>query len=485
MGVAGAAVDSAWPGLAAVAALAALSWRRPAPAAATPDAPPIAPPREEVHPVSGLPTREPLLATMAADARGTLGVLAFRDYDRLCAFDPQAGDRVLRVLADRVRAMLPPSRTIAHVDRGHLAIWIDAALAPDAAERELKAAVYALGTLVADDSGAILPEVALRHVAFDRAAETADVALARTIASFAVVDLDGDAAPAQQVIQARDRFLLEQDLRQALARAELRLAYQPLIDAGEGRVCGAEALLRWDRAGGAVPPAQFVPIMESAGLARDIGLWVMNAALRQTADWAQPGLSPLRIAVNVSGQQMTDDDLPAVVARMLARHGIPADALEVELTESVALDDTGQAARLVRALRTQGVAVAIDDFGTGFSSLSTMRRLTFDKIKIDREFVTDVHRRRESQAICQSVIALGRGLGIRVLAEGVEQRAEVEWLRRHGCRYFQGYYFSRPLAPADFASFAADTGRLAILLADDVASLRRDIVARDSVRFHA
>lgn len=479
LGIAGLLTASPWPGMAAILLL-ALAGRARASAKdpSGSDAAPVGT-REALHPVSGLQTREPLLARMAADGCGTLGVIVFKDYDRLCAFDPEAGDRVLRALAARAAAMLPPTRTVAHVDRGHLAIWADGATPPAAAERELHAAVYALGTAVVDDARDILPEVALRCLRFDGAAETPDVALARTIAAFAVAELaSGATAPADQADLARTRFVLEQDLRQAIARGELQLRFQPLIDAGESRVCGAEALLRWERAGGAVSPSRFVPIMEAAGLAREIGLWVLNAALAASADWAHQGLSGLTVAVNVSGQQMNDADLPAVVGRVLARHGRPPEALEIELTESVALGDAGQAARLVEALRAQGVAVAIDDFGTGFSSLSTMRRLAFDKIKIDREFVTDVHRRPESQAICQSVIALGRGLGIRVLAEGVEQRAEVDWLRRHGCRYFQGYHFAAPLAGPAFVRFAADHAALAELLPNDAPALRHQIVKR-------
>jgi Amt family ammonium transporter len=211
--------------------------------------------------------------------------------------------------------------------------------------------------------------------------------------------------------------------------------------------------------------------MEAGGMAHPVGMWILNVACREARRWQAEGLAGLRVAVNVSGHQLQRDDLPALVERALARHSLGPDALEMELTESVAMGDGDHAARLFQQLRAMGVRIAIDDFGTGYSSFSTLRTLAFDKIKIDREFVTNVDARRDSQAICQSIIALGRGLGIRVLAEGVECRAEYEWLRRHGCTHFQGYYFAPPLDGAAFVAFARDGEGLARLLAIDGAAI--------------
>jgi EAL domain-containing protein (putative c-di-GMP-specific phosphodiesterase class I) len=154
-----------------------------------------------------------------------------------------------------------------------------------------------------------------------------------------------------------------------------------------------------------------------------------------------------------------------LIERTLARHSLSSDMLEIELTETIATGDTHRIAGLFAQLRRLGVAIAIDDFGTGFSSFSTLRTLRFDKIKIDREFVTAVDQRRDSQAICRAILALGQGLGIRVLAEGVETADEYAWLHAQGCRYFQGYYFARPLDDQAFPSFVRDTRRLADLLA--------------------
>ncbi len=435
----------------------------------------IGPRLAQVHSTTRLPTREPLLSRMAADGEGVLALLASKDYDRLCGFDAGLGDRMLLRLVERVAAMLPPRHFLAHVDRGHLAIWI--AGGSDADTAELDALLYALGDRLVEDGCEILPEVMLRRIAFDARSTTPQSVLTRALAAFGSGE-QGDEAVDPQLV-ARDRFLLEQDLRQAVARGELLLQFQPLVDADARRVCGAEALIRWDHPSrGLVSPSRFVPVMEEVGLSDEIGLWTLNAAVREARHWSASGLGSLRVAVNVSGHQLDREDLALLVERTLARHGAAAETLEIELTESVAMGDGAGAARLFGALHDLGVTIAIDDFGTGYSSLSTLRTLSFDKIKIDREFVTGVHVRRDSQAICQSVIALGRGLGIAVLAEGVEHRAEYAWLRRNGCHLFQGFYFSPPLGRGDFTDFVRDEERLARLLALDGDDTERRIRER-------
>ncbi len=420
------------------------------------------------HPVSGLPMREALLAQMAADQRGILGAIAFEDFERLTAFDPALGERVFAASVARLRKMVPPTRFLAQVDRGHVGLWFGEQVAEAEARAELDAISYALGEAVIDEDREIVPQVHLRLATFDHAEGlNAGAFLARTLASFAL-SRGAEAAAGVTVDHAelaRDRYGLEQDLRQAITRREMRLEYQPLIDAVQGRVVGAEALLRWTSADrGTVSPTRFVPVMEAMGLASEIGAWVLNTAVRGVADWQAQGLRDLRVAVNVSGLQLERDDLPILVERTLRRHRVLPAALEIELTESVATNDADHCRRIFQQLRSMGVKLAVDDFGTGYSGFSSLRALAFDKIKIDREFVTGIDSRRDSQAICQSILALGRGLGIKVLAEGVERQAEYAWLRRHGCQHFQGYYFSRPLDPERFAGFVRDTRSLGALL---------------------
>jgi EAL domain-containing protein (putative c-di-GMP-specific phosphodiesterase class I)/GGDEF domain-containing protein len=467
-------VAAAWGGMFAIGmlaldALALIAFcLRVTKAAESPDVQPAtaALPQRAVdaHPLSGLPMRESLLARMRADQAGVLGAIALDDFERLTAFDHLLAEQVFAAIVARLRAMLPPDRLAVQVDRGRIGLWF-AGTPLDAARAELDAIGYALGEAVTVGETRIVPEVRLRLAGYD--AGTGDEAatfLARTLASFAL----SEAAAAEPVPvaeyaeMARERYALEQDLRHAIDRREFSLLYQPLVDAGRGCVGGAEALIRWDHPRlGAVSPGRFVPIMEAMGLANEIGLWALNTALREAHGWAAEGLSGLRVAVNVSGLQLERNDLAVLVGRTLQRHALPASALELELTESVATSDAAHCRRIFADLRAMGVRLAVDDFGTGYSGFSSLRQLAFDKIKIDRQFVTDVDSRRDSQAICQSIIALGRGLGIRVLAEGVERRGEFDWLRRHGCQHFQGYYFAQPLTPAAFRAFVRDADGLA------------------------
>jgi EAL domain-containing protein (putative c-di-GMP-specific phosphodiesterase class I) len=209
-----------------------------------------------------------------------------------------------------------------------------------------------------------------------------------------------------------------------------------------------------------------------------VGLWAVNAACREARLWQTLGLGAMTVAVNVSGHQLERADMPRRIARTLQRHSLSPRALEIELTESAAAADIARAGRLFDELRRLGIRIAIDDFGTGFSSLSALRALAFEKIKIDREFVTEVERRRDSQAICQSIIALARGLGIRVLAEGVERQEEYAWLRQHGCTEFQGFYFSPPLAASEFQAFVRSPATLHPLLALGARALQRTLPQR-------
>jgi len=426
------------------------------------------------HSATGMPTREPLIWQMQKDGSGVLGIIRFLDFDRLCMFDPSLGDQLLIAVAARLRAMLPPERLLYHVDRAHIAIWFGPAESRGSSSVELGAIEYALGEAMAIGSHSIVPKICTRLSELD--GEEPAIALTRTLAQLSVATVAADFASDAQASGAEERelFAFEQDLRLAMAAGELRMCYQPLIDAAEARVFGAEALMRWNSpARGAVSPAMFIPVVEAIGLADEVGLWALNTALREAAGWRARGFSDLRVAVNLSGHQLKRDDLPTLIDRTLRRHAQPPELLEIELTESVAVGDCDRASRLLSAIRSLGVSIAIDDFGTGFSSLSSLRKLTFDKIKIDREFVADVDRRKDSQAICQSIIALARGLGIRVLAEGVERREEYAWLRQHGCDRFQGFYFSPPLEASAFVGFVEDGDALVEKLTLDPRGMQR------------
>jgi EAL domain-containing protein (putative c-di-GMP-specific phosphodiesterase class I)/GGDEF domain-containing protein len=405
------------------------------------------------HGVSGLPTREKLIQAMA-EGPGVLGMIEFADFDRLSAIDPERADHVLAEIARRISRMAGPSRMAAHVDRAHFALWF-AGSSEDEAAPALQAIAYALQDRMLIDGEELLPVIRLGHVACDPDIAPAAKLISRAFSLLA--SRHGMASgPVDQASKAVScDFALEQDLRRAITAGEFETWFQPFLDARTQSVCGAEALIRWRHpVRGLVGPAEFIPLAEAAGLAAELGTWVLDAACRAAGNWTAMGLPGVKVAVNVSGHQLEREGFDNLVERTLGRHGLSARLLELELTESIAMADSRTAAQLFERIRASGAAISIDDFGTGFSSLSSLKKLSFDKLKIDREFVTDVDSRRDCQAICQSIIALARGLGISVLAEGVERPEEMLWLRRHGCNLFQGFYFARPMPEADFLAFA-------------------------------
>jgi EAL domain-containing protein (putative c-di-GMP-specific phosphodiesterase class I) len=223
-------------------------------------------------------------------------------------------------------------------------------------------------------------------------------------------------------------------------------------DSAGPRTIGAEALLRWTNPHlGAVSPAVFIPIAERIGLMDQIGPWTLTKACEELRAWDDAGLPPLRLAVNLSAQQFSDHRLVRTIADTIGRLSLPPDRLEVEMTETTAMQDHAVTHRVFGELRELGVTVAIDDFGTGYAAISHLRNLTFDTMKIDREFVRDVDSSASGRSICKALTELAHDLGIAVIAEGVEREEEVITLQRYGCRIFQGYHFGRPMPSAEFA----------------------------------
>jgi predicted signal transduction protein with EAL and GGDEF domain len=249
----------------------------------------------------------------------------------------------------------------------------------------------------------------------------------------------------------RDRRQMEYDLRQAVARDEFRLVYQPQGDVTSGQTVGFEALLRWHHpVRGLVPPSIFIPVAEDSGAILQIGEWVLRAACREAATWTQP----LTIAINVSAMQIYSDNFVQLVHTVLLETGLSPSRLELEITETALVRDLQRALNVLRLVKALGVRIAMDDFGTGYSSLSNLRAFPFDKIKIDGSFVKSVNTNEQAATIVRAVLGLGRGLGLPVLAEGVETRAELQFLESEQCTEVQGYLLGRP---SDIGSFRAIT----------------------------
>ncbi|BBO99334.1 EAL domain-containing protein [Sulfuriferula nivalis] len=260
-------------------------------------------------------------------------------------------------------------------------------------------------------------------------------------------------------MQARSvrNLQLENELRRALERKQLQVYYQPQVALEDGRILGAEALLRWQHPEfGAVSPAEFIPIAENSGLILSIGEWVLRTAMSQLKIWMDAGLPPMVVAVNLSAIQFRHHNLPDLVTQMLDEIQVPAQYLELELTEGVAMDDPEGAMAIMNDLHGRGIRMSIDDFGTGYSSLSYLKRFKVYKLKIDQSFVRNIVEDSEDRAIVSAIISLASSLGMQTIAEGVETGGQLAFLQEQGCDEIQGYYFSKPLPAEQFESFVRE-----------------------------
>jgi diguanylate cyclase (GGDEF)-like protein/PAS domain S-box-containing protein len=252
-------------------------------------------------------------------------------------------------------------------------------------------------------------------------------------------------------VRAVERQSLENGLRHAMERQEFVLYYQPKMNLQTGGIIGAEALIRWRHPQrGLVPPAQFIPVADECGFIVPIGRWVLREACRQARDWDDTGLMPTRLAINISAVELRDRDFVAGVRSILTETGLPPHYLELELTETFLLQDSKSTAVVLRGIKDLGVGLALDDFGTGYSSLSYLKRFPIDTLKIDQSFVRNITSDADDASIVSAVISMGKSLHMRVVAEGVETREQLEFLREQSCPEGQGYYFSHPLMAQEF-----------------------------------
>jgi diguanylate cyclase (GGDEF)-like protein/PAS domain S-box-containing protein len=262
-------------------------------------------------------------------------------------------------------------------------------------------------------------------------------------------------------------YELETELSQALGRGDFVLAYQPIVEIESGRIVAAEALLRWMRPNGStVPPAEFIPIAEENGEIEAIGEWVLQQAVRQNVVWQRVGLSPIRVAVNLSPRQLQNSGFARSVELLLQREGLAPEWLELELTETAVMENLEEAAATISALQESGVDVSIDDFGTGYSSLGYLRRLSFNSLKMDRAFVADLTEDPQALAVAEGLVQLAHSLRLCVTAEGVESVEQLDILRRFGCDQLQGYLASRPLTVKAFGEALRSGGNLLAARAD-------------------
>jgi diguanylate cyclase len=382
------------------------------------------------------------LAVLCLDLDG------FKEVNDL--FGHAAGDKVLQTVASRVTAVLGEGQMMARLGGDEFAILMPDAASPAAASRLAEAVLETLSgdtpeTCVATSIGiALCPTDATDRQSL---LTHADTALYRAKAEGGNTYRFFEAAMGAEV---RERRILEHDLRQAIARDELRLLYQPQQDIRSGTIVGFEALLRWKHATrGEISPAVFIPIAEETGAILQIGDWVLRTACREAASW----MRPLKIAINVSAVQLYNASFVQELQQILFDVGLVPHRLEIEITETALVRDFNRALGMLRQIKALGIGIAMDDFGTGYSSLSNLRAFPFDRIKIDRSFIKSVNSNGQAATIVRAVLGLGRGLGLPVLAEGVETDAELQFLQDEQCNEVQGYLLGRPAAIADFRCF--------------------------------
>ncbi|MEN1956900.1 putative bifunctional diguanylate cyclase/phosphodiesterase [Luteimonas changyuni] len=394
-------------------------------------------------------------AIVHARRDGSRVAVLFLDLDRFKDINDSlghaVGDRILRAAAARLQQAVGPGQTVARLAGDEFTVILEGLAVPEDAERVAREIIMAFeAPLVPEDGQEVSVSASIGVSLYPDHAQVPTELLKRADAAMYQAKAAGRRTwmryDDSMEAAIRRRAILAGALHKALDRGELRVVYQPRQALASSRITGAEALLRWTSPEhGEIPPADFIPLAEENGMILEIGEWVLREACLAARRWRDHGLSDVRVSVNMSVLQLLRGDFADVVRGVLDDTGIPAQALELELTESMLMANAAQTAHKLQAFRELGVSLAIDDFGTGYSSLAYLKRLPITTIKIDKTFIADVCNDREGASITTTVIAMAHGLGLTVVAEGVETADQARFLARNDCDEIQGFWVSQPL----------------------------------------
>lgn len=425
--------------------------------------------------LTGLPNRTLFLdrlqqALNRSSRDGDLRAVLFMDLDNFKVINDslghKAGDELLTVVAERLQACLRPCDTAARFGGDEFVVLLDGVAGTDDAIRVAERIVQALGKSIVLGEQQVFVSTSVgislsgdRGFRPDTMLRNADVAMYEAKKEGKGRNKVFDPG---MFVQALRRLELESDLRRAIEQEELRLYYQPKVLLDTGIITGMEALVRWEHPErGLIWPEEFIPLAEETGLIVPLGRWVLRETCRRAREWGQryPAALQLAMSVNISARQFQEVGLVRAIAGILRETGLEPGRLQLEITESVVMNDTEYAAGLLRELKGLGVKLALDDFGTGYSSLALLRRFPLDDLKIDKEFVDGLGQNEQDVVIVQLVIDLAHALGMQVIAEGVETVEQLAQLREMGCDQAQGYYFWKSLPGEETAALLAGSPR--------------------------
>jgi diguanylate cyclase (GGDEF)-like protein len=425
--------------------------------------------------LTGLPNRVLLddrltQAVAHAERDGHSFAVAMFDLDRFKvvndSFGHRAGDQLIKEVAHRLAGVARSTDTVARLGGDEFLFIMDRLVRREDVMQIARRAVEALSQPIRLGDVDIHATASIGIAMFPVDGKGVDTLMANADAAMYCAKQRGRnniqcyASGMNAITQ--DKVKLESDLHGALTFNQLELHFQPKLEAASGAIHGAEALVRWRHPErGLVPPGEFIPLAEACGLINKIGEWVVREATRQARAWQLQGLSPLRVAVNLSALQFRDGNLLHMIGEALAAADLEPRFLEVEITESALMSDPEESVKILEQLSRMGVVVSVDDFGTGYSSMSYLRRFPIDKLKIDRSFVSELISRADDASIVRGIVSLAHSLGLKVVAEGVETSEQLEVLRSLGCDQYQGFCFSPAVPAAKFAELLVESRKKA------------------------